>query len=490
MFLKSIRFKILLWYILFLTITLSIFSVLLYEGFNHFIYGNLEDLLSSRAEGVADSIKAYWTSPQGGRNIIVMPNDDNIKNFIAAAGDWVEEKRKDPELMSVFVRILNTKRECLVATKLMPDAPLLSQEDFNDIVKGEDSFDTVSWNTPEGKNMQFRMYSKPAMENGKTMYVVQVAAPVDLLSLALGNLKVILFLLLPLTIVLAALPSVFLVNITLRPVDGMTRTLKQITAENLKLKIHMPDTKDEIKRLADTFNDMIARLDRSFSSHQRFIQDISRELRVPVNTLSEEMRLALAKNCSVDEYKALLLKSLKETDDFSRIIDNLSILSQFADEMPVLEIKKINLTNLVENAFNDMKALAAEKDINTSLACIETIKIDGDRKQILQLLASLFDNAVRYTYRKGNINVTVRKEGKFAKIIISDTGIGMPEEELPYIFDRFYQVAKPRGIKGGFGLGLSAAKSIVEAHKGTIDVESQEGKGSIFTISLPITYLG
>ncbi len=479
MFFKSIRFKVLLWYVLFLTITLSAFSVMLYEGFNHFIYNNLDDLLCSRAEGVASSINTYWSAKIG------------AEAFTAIARDWVEEKKKDPELMSMFVQILDPDGNIIISSKAMPRIEQLDKDDFKDILKGEDSFDSVNGETLDHQHIKFRLYSKPVTLNGKVEYVVQVAAPVNLLSIALGNLKLILFLLLPLTVLLAALPGVLLVNLTLRPVDSMTKTLKQITAENLKLKIHIPDTKDEIKRLADTFNEMIERLNRSFSSQQRFIKDISRELQIPLAGLKEELESALAKSCGEAEYKSLLVKALKETDGFSRTIENLSILSRFNEERPILEIRRINLTGLVERVFKEMKALAAEKEISTSLSCIETITIDGDKEQLTQLFANLLENAIKYTHRKGNVSVTVRKEGKnSARVSIIDTGIGIPEDELPYIFDRFYQVAKPRGIKGGFGLGLSTVKSTVEAHKGAVTVESHEGEGSTFTVSLPITYPG
>jgi signal transduction histidine kinase len=270
----------------------------------------------------------------------------------------------------------------------------------------------------------------------------------------------------------------------------MVNTLRQITAENLKLKIHMPDTKDEIKRLADTFNDMIERLDRSFSSQQRFIQDISRELKNPVNGLKDELESALTKNCTEAEYRSLLAKALKEADGFSRTIEDLSILSQFGNEQLTLNIRNINLTGLVERVFNEMNAQASEKGISTSLSCVETIKIDGDKEQLEQLFTNLLDNAIKYTYRKGSIAVTARRDGKFAMITVTDTGIGVPEDELPYIFDRFYQVAKPRGVRGGFGLGLSTVKAIIEVHKGKVTVESEEGKGSLFTVYLPLKYSG
>jgi len=268
----------------------------------------------------------------------------------------------------------------------------------------------------------------------------------------------------------------------------MIKTLRQITAENLKLKIHIPDTKDEIRQLADTFNDMIERLDRSFSSQQNFIQDISGELKTPIAELKTELESALEAARSPQEYQAILKGGLGELDKFSKVIENLETLSRFDNNQVALEIKKVNLPRVVEHALDDIRSSAEEKDITISSFLQDIIKLDGDQKQLQRLLTSILDNAIKYTYRKGKITVTVHKHNKRAEIIISDTGLGIPEDEMPYIFDRFYQVNKPRKLNGSFGLGLSTAKSIVEAHKGTISVESLIGKGSTFTISLPLSY--
>lgn len=492
MFFKSIRFKIILWYTLFLTVTLCTFSVILYEGFNKILYDDFDDLLSSRAEGVADSIAAYWHAhrinmPSVKAGMDVADSIDQGK-FVEAANSWITEKRKDPELMSLFVRILDRQGYCLVASKSMPRLEQLDKEDFGDIVAGEDSFDIVHGESAEGKLMRFRVYSKPVSPEKDTVYVVQVAGPARLVHLALWNLRLILFVLLPITVILAAIPGVILVRLTLRPVDRMVGTLKQITAENLKLKIHIPDTKDEIKRLADTFNDMIERLERSFSSQQRFIRDISRELETPVRVLKEELEAALEKEPSEREYRALVIKALKSAGSFSSTIENLMLLSQSGPSQALLEIRKMSVAKLVEKAFNEMKVDADEKDITTTFFCDGDVRIDGDKEQLLQLFSNLMDNAVRYTHRKGKISVAVKRSGGNAVVTVSDTGIGIPEDEIPYIFDRFYQVARPRGVRSGFGLGLSSAKAIADAHKGSIAVESEPGKGSVFTVTLPMSY--
>ncbi len=484
MFFRSIRFKVIVWYTIILTLTLLSFSAILYGSFSKALIDDLDDLLSSKADGVANSIDTYWQA----KELETSVREEDLNDFVKIAANWVEEKRKDPDLMSIFDQILNVNGERLISSKSMPHITPLAKEDFDDILEGDDSFDTVKGETVDGKKMRFRVYTKPVIEGGRVMYVVQVAGPIGLLSVALNNLRFILFVLLPLTVLLAAIPGVLLVRITLRPVDTMINTLRQITAENLKLKIHLPDTKDEIKRLADTFNDMIERLDKSFSSQQNFIQDVSSELKAPLSALKEEFESALKKASSPEEYDFVLRRALKEIKKFSELIDSLLVLAGFDNSQVALEIKKVNLTRTVSQVLNDTKKEAEEKGIIVSSFLQDTIILDGDESQIRQLLMNLVDNAIKYTHRKGKITVAAHRDKRLAKVTVSDTGIGIEEEELPYIFDRFYQIHKSHHPNAGFGLGLNIAKAVAEAHKGTISVESQTGKGSTFTVTLPLSY--
>ncbi len=486
MFFQSIRFKMMLWYMLLLTVTLLSFSSILFGSFNKLLYANLDDLLSSRGEGVANSITTYWSA----KNLEVRHDGPKLKDFSILAADWVEEKRQDPELMSIFVRVLSRKGELVVASKNMPALEDLDKDDLSDVLSGDDDFSTLKGETADGKNVEFRVYSKPVTDPARddVEYIVQVAGPASLITLASKNLFWSLFVLLPLTVILAGLPGVILVRLTLKPVDEMIKTIKQTTAENLKLKIHLPDTKDEIKRLADTFNGMIERLDRSFSSQQSFIQDISAELKTPLEVLKKEFGSALKNSLPPDQCVVLLNKGLEELGRFERVIEELEALAKFDNNRMALEIRKVNISALLERTLDAVRPDALKKDVSLSSVLKDPIIIDGDEKQLMRLFASLLDNAVKYTNRKGSVAIAVRKLPRSVVITVADTGIGIEEGELSYIFDRFYQVQKSRVSSGSFGLGLSIAKSVSEVHRGAISVESKPGKGSVFTVALPLSY--
>lgn len=492
MLFKSVRFKFVFIYIIILTVTLSSFSLLIYGNFSKNLYGDLDDLLCSRAEGVVNAFNTYYqikkieAARQG--KAIDLSATGGQDDFLKVAASWVETKFKDPDLMSIYVRIVDRGGHVIASSGSIPKIGQISSEDFKSVLDGDESYDTVDSDSADGKKIKYRLCSEPVKVDSSTLYVVQVAGPVSLLSIALSSLRFILFVLLPLTVLLAALPGILLVKIVLSPVDKMINTLKQITAENLKLKIHIPDTKDEVSRLAGTFNEMISRLDRSVQAQQDFMRSISHELAVPVDILRKDIDKAMHKARTPDEYKAAMENALKEIDVFSQTVADLRAITDLGDGRLLLEIKKVDLSSLVTEEAGAISVLAEEKDLDLSVYCKESVVIDADQKQLKRLFKNLLDNAIKYTNRKGRVVVTVSKEGDQARITVSDTGFGMPEDEIPYIFDRFYQIKKARRTRSGYGLGLSEAKVIVDAHKGKISAESKLGQGSTFIINLPISY--
>jgi len=201
-----------------------------------------------------------------------------------------------------------------------------------------------------------------------------------------------------------------------------------------------------------------------------------------------EVELALRSPKSSEEYRRILASILEEVIHLSTIIDNLLTLSK-ADlgQQEISFNEKVNLKELMDEMLEDGEIIAMKKNISLGLKHNEELSIYGDRSRLRQLILNLIDNAVKYTPEKGEVVLSLEKENGYAKIIVQDTGIGIPKEEQSKIFNRFYRVDKGRSREqGGSGLGLSIAKWIAEMHKGRIDVESEPNKGSIFSVYLPL----
>ncbi|MBF0504990.1 MAG: HAMP domain-containing protein [Candidatus Omnitrophica bacterium] len=487
MFLQSIRFKIFLWQMLILSLTFFIFGVALYHNFHRKLTDDIDYVLRSRAKGIEQSIDTYWQeeSRQKNKNILkgYFIKEDNI-NFVNIARRWVSEKNSDPNLINLIVRIFDAGGGAIASSRNVR-LDRLEARVFHQIKKGHDHFENMEINL-SGKPLAFRSFTTPVIENKRLAYIVQVASPLAELDQALRNLGVSLLFLLPLTIIVTSVTGIFLVQLTLRPVHQMIDTIHQIKAENLKLRLDIPPTKDEIESLAITFNDMIARLDEAFCSQRQFMEDISHELKTPLSILKGELEVTLKRIRSAQEYETTLHSSLEEINHLAHIVENLLVLARFDAKTTPLQAMPLDISLLIKESMEDIVLLAQQKKITLHLNNAHTDAILGDKNQIKRLFLNILDNAIKYTPEGGKITVDLRQQKNDLDIDISDTGIGIPSDELAYIFDRFYRVDKSRS-SSGFGLGLSIAQSIALAHGGKIYVKPNIPQGTIFTITFPLS---
>ncbi len=486
MLLQSIRFKIVLWHMLILSLALFIFGLVLYHNLSIKIADDTDDVLRSRAKGIEQSIDTYWEAERlaiaEGVAKSRFSKEDNI-NFIRIARRWVGEKINDPDLINIIVRIFDAHGSPIAATRNIP-MEQLNTRIFNDVKRGADHFNNT-YLVVEDRPSSFRIYTTAVMENRRLSYIVQVASPLSQQHAVLRNLSFSLLFLLPLTVILTGLSGVFLVQLTLRPVDQMIETLHQITAENLKLRLKNPGTRDEIESLAETFNQMIARIDEAFTTQRQFMEDISHELKTPLSVLKGELEVTLKKIRSAQEYETVLHSSLEEVNHLAGMVENLLTLARFDAKTTMLQAVPLDLNALIKEAVEAIQVLAQQKNISLQLNSAHSVEIMADKHQLKRMLLNILDNAIKYTPPGGKIGIDLRQQRETADIDISDNGIGIPENELPYIFDRFYRVDKSRS-SAGFGLGLSIARSIAMAHGGKIYAKANAPQGTIFTVSLPV----
>ncbi len=276
--------------------------------------------------------------------------------------------------------------------------------------------------------------------------------------------------------------AVWLTPSLFRPLDDIAKTANRITrADDLSLRVPYSDRTDEIGLLARALNQTLERLDRQFQTQQRLLADVSHELRTPLTAIRGNVDLMER----MGEGDPLSLESIRiEVDRMTRLVGDLTLLARAdAGGLP-LDKKQIELDNLLFEVYRQFSVI--EKPVEVLVTAVDQVCVMGDADRLKQLFINLIDNAIKYTPDGGKVTISLSVVDKNAQFVVSDTGLGIPAEDLPHIFDRFYRVDKARTrAQGGSGLGLSIAKWVAQAHGGDIFVESMVGEGTTFTVSLP-----
>jgi heavy metal sensor kinase len=480
---RSLRFKLTLWYVLILGILLISFSGFLYFTLSKSLYRDVDEKLRSLAELIASES----ASPSS--------------KFGFGTFDQALETSLNLRPIGKFIQVLDQSGNIGRKSDNLRNVQLpISLNALKNATKGSITFETnrALGNTP------LRIITFPVIEDDHVTKIVQIASSLEEVEDALNTLFLILIIAVPLALMIAILGGQFLAHKALKPVDNITQTARMITSQNLNQRIAPVKMKDEISRLIETFNEMISRLDQSFRQVKQFSSDASHELKTPLTILKGEVEVTLRKERSLQEYQQTLKSNLEEINRMSQIVDDLLLLSRADGGEVGLNKEDINLSEIFNEVVTQMEMLAASRKLRLFASNHhQDIHMFGDALRIRELFINLIENGIKYTEQGGTIRVTLSKEyeplgrnspggtegekEEFAKIVVSDTGIGIAEEDQERIFNRFFRVDKARSREeGGSGLGLSICKWIIEAHQGEIRVESELGKGSSFIVKLPL----
>jgi signal transduction histidine kinase len=331
--------------------------------------------------------------------------------------------------------------------------------------------------------LRIRVLSVPLQMRNHTIGVLQIASSLEVVDTASKNLIEVLSIIWVVAVLFSGIVVWFTLGQTLKPLEAITDTVEQINrADDLSRRIpYQGPEDDEIGNLVGSFNQTLEAL---FTSQQRLLADVSHELRTPLTVIKGNVDL-MRRMKSLDEESLTSID--QEAGRLTRLVGGLLLLAQAETGKLALNMKPVELDLLLTEVFQEMSILAGNR-VHIRLNEIDQAYVNGDRDRLKQVFINLVANAVQYTPQGGEVFLSLEKVGGQARIIVRDTGPGIPAEDLPHIFERFYRAEKSRTRREttGFGLGLSIANWIVERHGGRIEVNSQDGKGTTFAIWLPL----
>lgn len=461
----SLRVKLTLYYLALLTAVLVFFGVAVYTYLARSLVTIIDDSLAHQARAISVRMTQSDTpesavEEQHGDEVLLAPQ---ILQIIDAQGQIADEP---------------------IAAKQhkIPVKP----EELTNIPEGGLAFSTVR--LPSGE--QIRLLTFKTKDANQETFYIRVGQSLSQLQRARRHLSLLLALVAPVALLLGSYGGLLLANQALRPVDRLTRTAKEIGEGDLSKRVPVPPQKDELGRLATTFNRMIERLQAAFERQRQFTSDASHELRTPLAVMRGDIEIALRRDRQPEEYQRVLTSNLEEILRLTRLVEDLLMLARADSNQAMLRAEPMAFDTLVEQTVDYLMPLAEQKSQTMVYEppAQGPLMINGDGQRLKQMLLNLIDNAIKYTGKGGKITVSTQQEGKEAVLKISDTGRGIPAEDLPHIFDRFFRHSRNTSDKTviGFGLGLSIVKWIVDSHGGKIEATSKVGEGTTFTVRIPL----
>ncbi|HEY4258775.1 MAG TPA: heavy metal sensor histidine kinase [Schlesneria sp.] len=450
----KIRWKLTLWYGGVLAAVLFVFGALVFLIMRHHLLERIDQGLNEELSDVLSEVGRAKTAP----DLTVWLN----RRFAAHAGFDFQISRQNGERFFYNPRL---------ATKAWP-------------LPESSSATSRFYNLPVEANADWRVVHVTA-EGPEGLMTVQVGRSLAAFNRELNELLMTFFLAGPLTLLAAISGGYFLACRALNPIQEMTHAARSISADRLHDRIPIVNPHDEIGELGQTLNQMIERLERSFTEMQRFTADAAHELRTPLAIIRNETEVALRSQRSVIDDRHVLENVLEETNRLSAVADQLLFLCRQDAGLSAPTQERVDLDQLLLELVNNMRLVAQEKQQSIVLEENPSCQVVGDRHQLLRVFYNLVDNAIKYSPDAGQITIGSSATADRIVVRVSDTGIGIPSQDLSRIFDRFYRVDASRGGEvAGTGLGLSICQSILRSHGGAIEVDSKVGHGSTFSVQL------
>jgi len=464
--LHSVRFRITFWFVLTVALILGASGIFWYLSLSRSLHAEVDERLLAAARGAAG------VRLELGREDLPLDLCRELAQRFELAG------KKN------VLALLGRDGEPICHSRPSPqDIPSPSSQILQQAALGTPQYVSVSGQ----QRAPLRLLVYPLYDGARINGYVVVGASLEWVERILDRLWTILLIGIPLPLLALALGGWFLADRALAPVAAIARTMESINTENLSQRLPGADEKNEFGRLIKNFNAMLEHLETSFRRVRQFAADASHELRTPLTVLRGETEVALRWTKNPEELRRILESNLEEVDRMSHIVEDLLLLAKSeVGEIP-FDLKQVNLSEMLEELYLQGRVLGENKGVAVGLNLPpDPVIIAADELRIRQMILNIISNGIKYTPSGGRVDIRLEATDAGGVVTVSDTGIGMDRENLEKIFERFYRIDKGRGHgESGAGLGLSIVKWIVDAHGGSIDVDSEQGKGSTFRITLP-----
>jgi two-component system OmpR family sensor kinase len=460
----SIRWRLTLWFALLVCGILVFSGAIVYVWLQRQMFAEVDDHLRMHAAAVHGTLLADGAPEPLDFNLIHSRLPDI--NELVFPGIYIQLLDKDGNVVA---------KSDTLGDQELPPAPSLVEKGLT----GAAEVGTVATN--DGTNL--RIMVSPLYLEDQTL-LLEIAQSIEHVETTMALARWSLGVAVLGAVVLAAVSGWLLLRRALSPVQRITNAAQSIEASSdLTRRVGYSGPMDEVGRLATTFDHMIEHLDRSFQSQRHFLADASHELRGPLAVLKANLDL-LGRRLSEEDRQQSLGSMKRELERMSRTANDLLFLLE-VDSAEMTSQESVSLLRLVEEAVERGQQLSGKHTI--AFGHRQGLYVMGDGYSLGRLLNNLVSNAIRYTPEGGSITLSIFGDGNFARLEVKDTGSGIPPEHLPHIFDRFYRVDKSRSrASGGSGLGLAIVKAIAEQHGGKVAATSELGKGSTFTVWLPL----
>ncbi|MFZ0773911.1 MAG: ATP-binding protein [Candidatus Sulfotelmatobacter sp.] len=458
----SIGSRLTLWYLAIFAAAQLLFGVAMWFALRQELYTVADGALAAQIDDLTNFLKS-----QKKKNMTVTKLREEASEAydLEHSGDFLQIY--DEEGNWIF------RAPALEKSEFVPAAPAA--------IKGR-SFQNVQL-----ADKPLRFITQTIDVNGRS-YTVQTGVPADQIVATLSLFRRYLLMLAPFLLFAAATGGYWLSRKALSPVDALTRTARNIGGSNLGDRLEKLTTGDELQRLSDTLNEMLARIESAFLRVTQFTADASHELRTPISLIRTEAEIALRKSRGDAEYREALRHILLEAERTSTLVEELLSLARADSGRETLRLTPIDLRAASAEIANEWCPLVEARNLQFTQEFADCeLLVLADRCAVQRLLAILLDNAVKYTPPPGVIELELQTRDDKAIITVRDSGIGIAESEQSKIFKRFYRVDRARSRElGGAGIGLAIAEWIVQQHRGSITVQSCLGKGSSFSAAFPL----